>query len=123
MPISQLDHIGRACRALWIVFKVGLPLGVAILVLGAVAASLLDPQHFAQRVPARIAATAEVILALACASLALVSVLDGYAYVRGFGKSARLAISGALANGLIAALIASAAVALTVMAFRDWQRP
>ena len=120
IPTSKLNRFGRTNRALWLVFKVGLPLGVTILVLGTVVACLSNPQHFGNQVPQRVAAVAETILALAFAALTLASILDGYVSVWGFGKSIRFAISGILIHTLVAILLASLAIVLAVFAVRDW---
>jgi hypothetical protein len=115
--------VGRVCRILWLVFKVGLPLGVAFLVLGTVALGLYKPQHFGNRVSPRVSAIAETILSVACAALAVLSVLDAYIYARGFAKSVRFAISGAIVNAFAGILFASITIVLGVMAVRDWSQP
>lgn len=81
-----------------------------------------NPLHFGNQVQPQLTAVAELIMAVACAALALEFLLDGLVFARSFAKSIRPAISGIVANGFVAAILASCAVALGVTAIRNWLR-
>ena len=118
--LKSLDTLHTALRR---VFIVGTPLGVGILLLGTIAAQLHDPQRFGNEVPPRVAAIAEVVLALAGAVLAVAFLLEGYVYACNSARSTRYAINALLTSAFASVLLGSIAVVLTVMAVRDWMSP
>ena len=117
---DRLKRLDKVSHALWFTFKLCLPLGVAILVLGTAVAGLRYPQHPEDTVPARVSAAAELVMALGCLALASSFLLEGYIFARGFAKSVRFGISGILANTFGAVVLASGAIILCIMAIRDW---
>jgi len=119
ISINELKRLGKARRALSLVFKIGLPLGAAVLVFGTVVAGLRDPQHLRHQVPPRVSGVAEIIMAVACVALALNLLLEGMVDVKGFAPSFRLGISGAIAYVFMAAFMGSIAFALALFSYRD----
>lgn len=114
--LNKIDYV------LWWTFKLCLPLGVAVLVLGTVIAGLLHPHETIAHVPRRISAAAEMVMALGCLSLACAFLLEGYVFARGFARSIRFTAGTAVANTAGAILLGSGGVTLCVLAIRDWVR-
>ncbi len=121
--MEKLERIGRVSHALRFIFKAGLPLGVGFLVLGTIVVGPHEPQQFGYRVPPRVAAIGETTMALACAAEALVCLLNGYISLRGGPTSVRISVSVILAHTLGTIILASGAIVLGVLGFRDWLRP
>lgn len=116
----ELWCFGKLNSALWLTFKLGLPLGIAILVIGTIFAGLRGQQQFGQQVPPKVAAVAEAVMALACMALSLNYLLEGYAFVQGDIKSIRSIINRALPYVLATVLLGGGAIVLCILAIRDW---
>jgi hypothetical protein len=119
---ENLRRFEKMDRLMWYIFKLCLPLGIGILVLGTMVAGLRDPQHPRNQVPARVSAAGEIVMAMACFALALSFLLEGYVFARGFAKSVRFGVNGIFANTFGAVLLGSGAIALCMFAVRDWLR-
>jgi hypothetical protein len=116
----ELWRFGKLNSVLWLTFKFGLPLGIAILVIGTIFAGLIDPQQFGKRVPPKVSSVAEAVMALACIALSLNCLLEGYVSSQSFPKSVRLVINRVLPYILISVLLGVGAVVLCILAVRDW---
>lgn len=84
------------------------------MVVGALVASLCDPEHFRRRVPPLVNVFSELIMAFSCAALSLEFALDCYVSVRRQAKSNLDAISGILVYAFGSVILLSAAVVLVV---------
>jgi hypothetical protein len=122
MSISGVRRLEKTGHALRLVFKIGLPLGVGIIVVGTVIAGLHDPQRSGNEVPPRVSAVGEMVMAIACVALASNCLLEAWVFLHGFAKSVRFAISGVLPYVLAGVLLGGGAIVLGVMATRDWMR-
>ena len=114
MPVKQSKFRLVDC------FKIGLPLGVGILVVGTLVAGLLDPQHFGNRVPPRVSSVAEAVMSLACMALSLNCLLEGYVFVQGATRTVRSVINRFLLYAITAILLGGGAIVLGVLAVREW---
>jgi hypothetical protein len=117
---KQLCRLGKINSALWLAFKIGLPLGAGILVVGTLGAGLLDMQRFGDRVPPRVSSVAEAVMSLACIALSLNCILEGYVSIQGAARSVRFIINRILLYVITAVLLGSGAIVLGILAVREW---
>jgi drug/metabolite transporter (DMT)-like permease len=117
---EEIERCKRICGVLRFVFKVGIPLGLTVMIVGALVASLYDPGHFRHRVPPMVNVISEVIMAVSCAALSLGFALDGYVSIRRHAKSALHASSGILVYAFASIILLSVAVGLFVVAYKHF---
>ena len=119
ISLQVLKKLDRVSRCLQLVFKIGLPVGVVILI-GEDSASGLGGPHNHSRGAARVSATAEILLGVACMAFAINCLLEGLVYVWGFAKSIRFAVSGIIPYLLGDTILGSVAIVLWIFAIREW---
>ena len=118
----ELWRFGKANSALWLTFKLGLPLGIAILVIGTIFAGLIDPKQFGKRVPPKVSSVAGAVMALACIALSLNCLLEGCVFAQSSPKSVRFVINRVLPYIFTSILLGGGAIVLCILAVRDWLR-
>ncbi len=121
IPNKELWRSSKVNYALWLVFKLGLLLGVGILIFGTVLTGLFNPQHSGNRVPPKISAAAEAVMALACMALSLNCILEGYVFaLKTPKKSMRSVINRFTLFVFAAILLGAVVIVLGISAVRDW---
>lgn len=120
IPNKELWRSSKVNYALWLIFKLGILLGVGILIFGTIAAGLFYPQRFENRVPPLVSAVADTVMALACMALSLNFLLEGYVFaLKSPKKSMRSIINRFSLFAFAAVFLGAVAIVLGISAVRD----